>query len=205
MARDQTKPAGFYCHGTSKQKGTPCEKRAGFGTDHVGFGLCKFHGGATKTGTTAAKHQEAEQLVATYGLPRQVDPHTALLEELHRTAGHVAWLSALIGELDHAAGGQSGLKQYQHLEDGGTIERPAIWVELYARERKHLAAVARSCIDVGIEERRIRIAEDQAGELAGRFRRFALELGLDLGAENVRQAFRAALTAGDVIEGSVAA
>lgn len=37
--------------GARKRNGDPCTKPAGFGTDHVGFGRCKFHGGGSK-----AKH-----------------------------------------------------------------------------------------------------------------------------------------------------
>ena len=35
-----------------------------------------------------------------FGLPREVDPHEALLEEVHRMAGHVAWLGELVAALE---------------------------------------------------------------------------------------------------------
>lgn len=34
----------------------------------------------------------ASAAVAEFGLPLEVAPHEALLQELHRTAGRVAWL-----------------------------------------------------------------------------------------------------------------
>ena len=34
--------------GAKTSKGTPCKHIAGYGTDHVGTGKCKFHGGASK-------------------------------------------------------------------------------------------------------------------------------------------------------------
>lgn len=153
--------------------GKPCGHIAGFGTDHKGVGCCKFHGGSTPTGRAAARRQAAEQAVVTYGLPREIDPHAALLEELHRTAGHVAWLGQLVGDL-----ATRDLKQYEVREMGGLVERPAIWVELYHRERKHFTAVAKTCVDVGIEERRVKLAENQGRLLAEVIRGVLTDLGV---------------------------
>jgi len=36
--------------GAKTRDGTPCELPAGWGTDHVGWGRCKLHGGATPRG-----------------------------------------------------------------------------------------------------------------------------------------------------------
>lgn len=100
----------------------------------------------------------------------EVDPHTALLEELERTAGHVAWLRLKVDKIAQADGedalvgpvGQSGPS-----ESGGvhhpSIE-PSVWLKLYQAERKHLMDIAKACIAAGIEERRVKLAEQQ-GEL----------------------------------------
>mgnify|MGYP000560232516 CR=1 FL=1 len=56
---------GFNCNAKTRG-GTPCRQRAGWGTDHVGSGRCKLHGGkspgapkgnqnALKTGFWTAK------------------------------------------------------------------------------------------------------------------------------------------------------
>ncbi len=160
------------CGGTNRA-GEPCRQAAGWGTDHVGSGNCKNHGGSSPNGKKAAERQRAIQAVATYGLPREIDPHSALLEELHRTAGHVAWLGQLIGDLE-----QAKLKQYQRTEAGGTVERPAIWVQLYAEERAHFTRVAKTCVDVGIEERRVTLAEQQGALIASVLRGVLTELGV---------------------------
>jgi hypothetical protein len=34
----------FYC-GAKNRQGDPCRQRAGWGTDHLGSGRCKLHGG----------------------------------------------------------------------------------------------------------------------------------------------------------------
>lgn len=170
------------CGAAKRQGGDPCGRPAGWGTDHTGTGACKLHGGSTSTGRKAAKRKQAVQAVAMYGLPRAVDPHDALLEELHRTAGHVAWLGTLIAE-----GERADLKQYAPggsttNDDGDTSlvlwEKPSIWLELYHRERRHFADVAKTCIGVGIEERRVRVAEQQGALLAQVIRGILSDLGV---------------------------
>lgn len=44
--RDPKRPVGWYCAGHNRD-GDPCTNRAGKGTDHLGQGKCKSHGGAT--------------------------------------------------------------------------------------------------------------------------------------------------------------
>ncbi len=90
------------------------------------------------------------------------DPHTALLEELHRTAGHVAWLAETVARLERdqmgeSVGGGGG---------GWPSTEPGLWVKLYQHERAHLATVAKTCVAVGIEERRVQLAEQQGHLLA---------------------------------------
>jgi hypothetical protein len=175
--------AGHEPCGAKTRGGGTCKLRAGQGTDHLGVGRCKLHGGSTPNHVAAARRQQAEQAVATYGLPREVEPHDALLEELWRTAGHVSWLATKIAELE-----ESGLKQYapagtyQSVVDGIdralVWERPSVWLELYERERKHLAAVAKTCVDVGVEERRVQLAEQHGALLARVIDGIAADLGV---------------------------
>lgn len=159
--------------GAKTRSGGTCGQHAGWGTDHVGFGHCKLHGGATRNGQKFAQHQHAAQAVVTFGLPREIDPHDALLEELHRTAGHVAWLQQLIADLE-----DRDLKQYELSKGGVMFEAPAIWVQLYQQERKHFAQVAKTCVDVGIEERRVHLAEQQGALLATAIRGILNDLGV---------------------------
>ena len=43
-------PAGHgFCNSRTKQGKSFCERPAGWGTDHVGIGRCKLHGGSTPT------------------------------------------------------------------------------------------------------------------------------------------------------------
>jgi hypothetical protein len=161
--------------GARTRSGGTCGRPAGWGTDHVGYGACKLHGGATPNAGKAARREMAREAVDVYGLPREIDPAVALLEELYRTAGHVSWLGQLIAEAER---GEDVLKQFSTGRDGTEWEKPSVWVELYQWERKHLASVAADCVRVGIEERRVRLAEQQGELLAAVIRGVLTELGV---------------------------
>ena len=160
--------------GAKTRAGTPCKARRGWGTDHAGYGRCRLHGGSSPSGIKAAGTEQARAAVMAYGLPREIDPHSALLEELHRTAGHVAWLGDRVAELQESemagpvGGGQGG---YPSIE-------PHIWIRLYQEERRHLAGVAKTCVAVGIEERRVHLAERQGEMIAEVLRGVLADLGL---------------------------
>lgn len=192
-----------------RSNGKHCARTASHGATK-----CSTHGGRSPRSLAAAKRRlaqaEAERAIATYGLPREIDPHGALLEELHRTAGHVAWLGALIADLEHedsvkpraggdvdedeerSSSGKSGLKQY-HRDKNMLWEKPSVWVELYQSERKHLTDVAKVCIAAGIAERQVRLAEDQGRLLAEVVRTIVTGLGHDLQDERVRRVVQPAL------------
>ena len=85
------------------------------------------------------------------------------------------------------------MKQYT-TDKGLTWEKPAVWLELYQHERAHLARVATDCLKVGIEERRVKLVEDQGRLVADVIRRIVSGLGLDPGAPEVREVVRRELT-----------
>ncbi|MFW5968953.1 MAG: hypothetical protein ACOCV2_15620 [Persicimonas sp.] len=74
---ETTKPK---CGAKTKSTGEPCQQPAGFGTDHVGEGRCKFHGGATP-----AKHG----LYSMYSSRRLADR----LEQMRKAEGELADLA----------------------------------------------------------------------------------------------------------------
>ncbi|MCL8026334.1 hypothetical protein M8316_13100 [Nocardioides sp. BSK12Z-3] len=146
--------------------------------------VCRLHGGRAPQALAAAtrRRDERQALLAaeTFGLPREVDPHTALLEELHRTAGAVAWLSALVADLEHDEIAWGVVREKTGGEDHGTTKeaRPSVFVELWGRERDRLARVAKVCVDVGIEERRVRLAEESGRQIAAVLRAVLERLSL---------------------------
>lgn len=170
MAADRTDAP--RCTATAKGTGQQCKRRP-----HPGSTVCVKHGAAAPAVRAAAARRRAERAavlaVETFGLPVEVDPHTALLEELHRTAGAVAWLGAVVSDLDRDAIVWGKTRDKEGGEDAGrTFEaKPNAWVALWQSERKHLIDVSRECIRAGIEERRVQLAEAAGQELASVLRR----------------------------------
>lgn len=192
-------PTERRCTAHSKRSGTQCKRIPAEGAT-----VCVMHGGNAPQVREAAERRVqqayAERAVATYGLPRDVDPHTALAEEVARTAGHVAWLGAKIAELedDDLVWGVTAQDDKGATEFPGTDTtseaKPNVWVKLYQDERAHLTRVAKAAVDAGVEERRVQIAEQQ-GELIARVIRGVLD---DLGVgdrEDVPRVVRRHLTA----------
>lgn len=175
------------CGGQRRQAEGTCTRPAGWGTPHAGTGRCKLHGGSTRNHVTSAERAIAAQAVVTYGLPREIDPRDALLEEVHRTAGAVAYLAEQVRGLEPTdlVWGRTEEADQQATEFPGTnVKReakPNIWLVLYQQERKHLVDVCRVAIAAGIEERRVRLAESMGAQLAGVLRAVLDGLGLSPG------------------------
>lgn len=154
------------CGGTNRQGG-PCGLAAGQGTGHTGHGNCKHHGGATRNGVMHGATQRAASLIQTYGLPRDITPAAALLEEVRYAAGHVAWLRGKVAELEPEAltWGTAEIAHKKATEFSGTdtIERAAlnVWLEAYHRERRYLLDVSKAALAAGVEERLVQLAEAQ--------------------------------------------
>lgn len=163
--------------GRNRKKGLgPCRRPAGWGTDHAGFGACKFHGGASPSGKKFAAKQALQYAAVTAGIPRDVDPAQGLMEEIARTAGRIDWYTERIRVLDpenvirgpasqkrieisRAAGDGAGTATIQTTTITEVTAAIHLFVELEFRERKHYAMVCKLALDAGVAERQIRWAE----------------------------------------------
>jgi hypothetical protein len=153
-----------------------------------GARVCSAHGGqAPQVKAKAAgriAEEQARKAVETYGLPRDISPTDALLEEVRYSAGHVAWLRARVAELeaDSLVWGITEEAEKNATEFAGTdVTRSAavnVWLDLYFRERKHLLDLTKTAISVGIEERRVRLAEAQGSLMNDVIRRILARLSL---------------------------
>ncbi|MFG2046151.1 hypothetical protein ACGFIW_01805 [Micromonospora sp. NPDC048935] len=139
--------------------------------------VCRNHGGASPQAKAAAEVRiqvaEAAKAVATFGLPREVDPRDALLEEVHRTAGAVEWLHQQVQALQAEQvvwGVTSEITKDAGEFPGVDTTRAAevnVWVKLWQSERDRLVKVCKEAIGAGLEERRVKLAEQQGAMLAG--------------------------------------
>lgn len=156
--------------------GNPCGCRP-----LTGQQVCLSHGGGAKQNRAAgARRQQTARLqkaVHTLGLPRDVLPTEALLEEVRWTSGHVHWLRERVQELEQHALVWGTTRVKEGGDDRGQTQeaKPNALYALYASERAHLVRVCSETIRAGVEERKVRLAEEQ-----GQFAVAILQRSLDL-------------------------
>ena len=136
--------------GANKRDGSTCRAFAGQGTEHLGTGRCKFHGGSTRNHRKAAAVTEARREMVKLGVPiPDIAPHDALLGLLRATSGHVAWLHAAVAQIDDLSN-----------------QEARVLVELYDSERDRLTRVAKACVEAGATDREVHVASSYADAIA---------------------------------------
>lgn len=92
--------------GATTRAGHPCQRPAGWGTDHVGFKRCKLHGGTAPSGRAAGAAAMARAHVAAMGGPIHLEVHEAFELAIAMTAGEVQFYDRQIALLrdDQVAG-----------------------------------------------------------------------------------------------------
>jgi len=140
-------------------KGETCTFVAGWGTDHVGVGHCRLHGGNTRTQRTAARaaqaESEARQVLANLNVPAVDDPFAAL----SRLAGQVlAWQEAISGIVNN-------LGDRVRYEGASGSEQLRAEIALYERAMDRTGHVLGMIAKLNIEDRMARVTERQADAL----------------------------------------
>lgn len=171
MVPPETPPEPRRCKAKSNRSGEQCKRYA-----NRGMTVCNTHGGRSPRAKAGAEKRLAEAkalaAVETFGLPREIDPRDALLEEVYRTAGAIDWLHQQVRELtsNEVVWGMTEEVSKTATEYEGVDTTHAatvnMWVELWQKERKHLVDVSKAAISAGIEERRVKLAEQQGALLA---------------------------------------
>jgi len=167
-------------------KPTPavCWRNAGEGTNHYGNGYCDYHEvqakrePQNKTAQIKVAQKVASDRALFFGKPRNIDPHTALLEEIQRTASIVNWLEDHLQKLDEEGRPVDEILTQTTLKEG---MKPSVWMDLFLKERQHLVSTCVAAIKAGVAERKVQIAEQTGRLIAAMMMAFMhdSELGLD--------------------------
>ncbi len=162
-----TQPTALTCPSKAKGSGIRCQLRAGFGTDHVGYGLCKFHGGKSRSGNVQAARLEA----AVLGGELEMDPHDALLLTVRRAAMWERYCAEKVAKLDPDRLVAVKESELEGQPQGGALLRERagelnVWLRQHQAAIRDLAHIAKVAVDAGVEERRVRLAEQLVGDIA---------------------------------------
>lgn len=168
------------CTATSSRTGQPCKNPPMHG-QHV----CRMHGGATPQAKRAAQQRLADQ-AAQAELARlsltaapDIDPADALLRSIAASYSMCQHLRAIVESFP-----DDGLTEREYT-DGGMRRVTAAEVDLLHTWETLHARVCLGALKAGIDERRIRLAEQQASTIVTVLRAALADLGLDPGDHQV--------------------
>lgn len=170
----------MQCTATSKQTGEQCRRRA-----HPGATVCVMHGARAKQVQTAIENRHAIQLahdqVALWGGRRDIHPADALLELVQVKSAEVAYWRFRVAEIAEEDLTYGVTKTKIGGEDYGTTEeaKPHIALALLHKAEADLASYAAASLKAGVDEARVRIAEQHATWAIGMLRRFAELAGVE--------------------------
>ena len=180
--------------GAKTKAGSPCARPAGWGTTHPGAGNCKLHGGASPNGELHGNLELAKREAAVMGQPLPVDPGDALLQCIQIAAGEVQYASLRIAELDDdqavveqrqvktrpLSEGKDGEDPHTIVEEvtTSTTAELHIWIRVRQQAMDRLVNYSSVAIKAGLEERRVKIAEQTGQLIASAVRGILEELGV---------------------------
>jgi hypothetical protein len=154
------------CSARSKRTGEPCNNYPVKGAN-----VCRMHGGATRQTKALARRrlamEAAKKEAARLGGSRDVDPLDVLLEQVREAAANVSVYRLAIDHLDVEVGPlDSAVAQRGIITEGAVVDPQVhILVQMYDAERDRLVKYAKLCVDAGVDERRVRVTEQQASRL----------------------------------------
>lgn len=137
--------------------------------------VCRWHGGAAKQVKDVVNRKraavEAERLAIDF--ERDEDPAEVLLAELRSSRALAAYWE------DKIARDESDVVSWIKTEDGDSYPGGlSVEAQLWQTERDRAIRVAQICLKLGLEERRVRLAERDGQEIAGMLGRVLRALGV---------------------------
>lgn len=152
----------------SKRPGLFCEKDAGAGTGHKGFGSCDLHRGSTPSGEVYGKKLMAQAMVQAY-VPEVVEPVTRPEAALARLAGEAhGWKEACaraVNELEST------------VNDTKFGPKTAPEVEMYERAVASCHRIFADIVKLNLTERLVRVEELEAVRMFGAIERALVKGG----------------------------
>lgn len=150
--------------------GDLCERRAGFGTDHLGLGNCYKHGGAMERGNKRVSKAELRMLA---GDPLvAVHPGEALLWCVTLAAQDLAWINHMIMRLSKPTTRPRTTEKGYSAEKGRheSVKLDARQLDGYIQERfkaeERLARFAKMALDANVADRAVKLAEKMGEVIA---------------------------------------
>lgn len=156
-----------------------------------GATVCRMHGGSSPQARQAAARRVQEEKAAKaaqrLAQPIETDPSQALLDLVSSAAGEVAYWRARVDEIQDRDEKRltSGLTKITEGKDRGgvttlrTVETiAAIEYRMWVDAQERLARFAAAALRAGVQERQIKLAEDQGALVAQVIRRILDRLDL---------------------------
>jgi hypothetical protein len=141
--------------------GRMCDKPAGQGTQHLGYGTCIWHRGGHRN------VEEAWTMAQEIAAEREITPHEALLGLVRTAAARAAWTDNIIFQ-----------QLRDHTDDGGDPLKPpdelVPWLRQSREERRLAATTAKLAVDAGVM-----VALERRLDLEGELVAAALSAALD--------------------------
>lgn len=153
--------------GAKTRAGTPCRLPPGHGTGHVGAGRCRRHGGSSPQAEVSGAVEVARRTAVVMGVPEDLEPHEALLRCIKIAAGELTYMTQRVAELEKPM--------------VATMFGPQLhtWITVRQQAMDRLVTYSKIALSAGVEERRVRVAEQQGELLAQVIRGVLTDLGVN--------------------------
>ena len=163
------------CGAKVRQREGTCQKPAGWGTDHVGIGACRLHGGNMQNHKTHALAVQAEREVSKWGARRDISAAEAMLELVQWKATEVQFWQGKVDSLgdEDMTWGRTKLVDYGSSSGIETVEEavPHIYLKLLHEAQNALAQYCAGALRAGADAAMVSLAQSRAALWLGAMRR----------------------------------